>query len=186
MKISFPGPAGALEGVLWAPTDGPPTAAAVMCHPHPSHGGSMDSSVVFRAARGLHEAGLAVLRFNFRGVGASEGEHHGQGGPGSEEDDLGAALDYLQREYGRGIPLWAGGFSFGSRPTIGLAVRDARIQRVVLVALPILAYECSVAAELTTPGLAVMADKDTFGTATALRERFPELAQVLRIEEVAE
>ena len=66
-----------------------PAAVAVVCHPHPQHGGTMHNKVVFRLARGLRRAGLVVLRFNFRGVGQSEGEHaHMQG----EVEDARAAL----------------------------------------------------------------------------------------------
>lgn len=182
MEFFFQGPEGRLEGELWQP-EGEPRAAAVFCHPHPEHGGKMNSSVVFRAARGLQEAGVAVLRFNFRGVGRSEGTHHGRGGPGSEEDDVASALDALAGRY-PGLPLWAGGFSFGSRQVVGLAVREARIERILLVALPVLAYECEAVHALKTPGLAIMAENDTFGTRAALEERFPELRLVLEIDEV--
>src|SRR6185369_13368683 len=81
MELFIPGPAGRLEAVLWPPRQhAKPRASAVICHPHPLYGGTMNSSVVFRAARGLELAGVQVLRFNFRGVGKSEGEHDGQGG----------------------------------------------------------------------------------------------------------
>lgn len=85
-----------LEGILWEPTDGLPRAAVVVCHPHPKPppptlGGTMRNNVVHRIARGFGDAGLAVLRFNFRSVGASEGEHDGQG---AEDGDLSAALDF--------------------------------------------------------------------------------------------
>lgn len=185
MKIRLSGPCGPLEGVLWLPPQGPPRAAAVVCHPHPEHGGSMDSSVVFRAARGLQAAGLAVLRFNFRGVGQSAGEFHGRGGPGSEEDDARAALDWLEERFGQDLELWAGGFSFGARQVTGLALRDARIRQVLLIAQPVLAYDCAVIAELRTPGLALMAQHDEYGTAAALRELFPHIEEVLTLEEVA-
>ena len=81
MALFIQGPAGRLEAKLWSPPSGEaPRAAAVVCHPHPLYGGTMDNNVVFRVARGLQHAGLAVLRFNFRGAGASEGVHDGQGG----------------------------------------------------------------------------------------------------------
>ena len=72
---SVPGPAGRLEALLEEPEDREPRLAAVVCHPHPLYGGTMHNKVVFRIARGLRRAGMVVLRFNFRGVGASEGEH---------------------------------------------------------------------------------------------------------------
>ncbi|MFT7677198.1 MAG: alpha/beta superfamily hydrolase [Planctomycetota bacterium] len=141
----------------------------------------MDNNVVHRCARGLQEAGLVVLRFNFRSVGASEGEHDGEG---AEDGDLSAALDELQRRY-PDLPLWAGGFSFGSRTTVRVALGEARIERVLLVALPVLAYDCTYADDLAQPGLAIMAELDDFGTLAVLQERLPKLAAHLELQEIA-
>ena len=180
-KVTIPGPVGKLEGELWLPDDGAaPRAAAVVCHPHPLHGGTMKNNVVHRTARGLHDAGIAVLRFNFRGVGASEGVHDGNG---AEEEDLAAALTYLA-EAVPGVPLWAGGFSFGSRTVVGLAPRDPRIERVVLVALPVIAYDCRHATKVPQPGAIFMAGEDTFGTLAVLRNQMPELLERFHVEEV--
>jgi alpha/beta superfamily hydrolase len=187
MAEFFPGPVGQLECKLWLPHDDEPEparppvrVACVMCHPHPSHGGTMDNSVVFRTARGMQRAGVAVLRFNFRGVGASEGSYDGEGG---EEDDVRAALDQLESLFPSAV-LWAGGFSFGSRQVCGVSGREQRIRRLVLVALPVLAYECQAAGELDRPGLLLMAGDDDFGTLSAALERFPNL-EALEGQEVA-
>jgi len=181
MDLLIPGPAGELEATLWIPKDGArPRAACAFCHPHPLHGGTKDSSVVFRAARGLQQAGLAVLRFNFRGVGRSGGEHDGRGG---EEGDLGAAIDHLEREL-PGIELWVGGFSFGSRTAASAARRDARVARLILVALPVAAFDVSFIRELDKPGLILMAGRDEFGTLDALKMRFPDLYPGLETDEV--
>ena len=103
------GPAGRLEAILMNP-DGPPPPAAVLCHAHPLHGGVMHFKVLFRAAKALQAHGVAVLRFNFRGVGRSEGTHdEGRG----EQDDVRAALDEMARRF-PGLPIVLGGFSFGS------------------------------------------------------------------------
>lgn len=142
----------------------------------------MNSSVVFRAARGLQQAGLAVLRFNFRGVGRSTGVHDGRGG---EAEDLGAALDWMARQH-PSVPLWAGGFSFGSRTAAFRATSDARIVRVVLIALPVLKFDCSFLSEVGQPGLILMASDDEYGTRTALRAQFPKLQAGLRVDEVAQ
>ncbi len=180
-KVTIQGPVGRLEGELWLPEDGSaPVAAAVVCHPHPLHGGTMKNNVVHRTARGLNDAGLAVLRFNFRGVGASEGVHDGHG---AEEEDLAAALTFLG-EACPGIPLWAGGFSFGSRTLVGLAPREPRIQRVLLVALPVIAYDCSAALEVTQPGAIIMAGDDTFGTLEVLTRQLPGLMSRFHVEEI--
>lgn len=176
------GPAGRLEAKLWEPERGAaPRAAIVFCHPHPLYGGTMDNKVVFRAARGLQEAGLAVLRFNFRGVRASQGVHDGRGG---EADDLGAALDWLAERY-PGVELWAGGFSFGSRTAAQRALVDPRIARLVLVALPVLAFDLSYFGGVAQPALVVMADRDQYGTLAELRRQFPALDPRIETLEIA-
>ncbi|MDP6386332.1 MAG: alpha/beta fold hydrolase [Planctomycetota bacterium] len=179
MKVCIEGSAGELEGALWLP-EGPPRAAIVLGHPHPLHGGSMDSSVVFRAGRALQEAGLAVLRLNYRGVGASAGTFHGEGG---EVDDHRAALDWLEQEVS-GVPLWAGGFSFGARTAAALATHEDRIRQVLLIALPVLAFPCAVADDVRCPGLALMASRDTFGTAADVKAALPGLASRVEVDEL--
>lgn len=178
-RVTIQGPVGRLEGALWRP-DGEARAAAVVCHPHPLHGGTMRNNVVHRTARGLHDAGLAVLRFNFRGVGASEGVHDGNG---AEEEDLRAAFDHMAAEF-PGVPLWAAGFSFGSRTVAGLAPKDPRIARVALVALPVIEYDCRMALDIPQPGGLFMAGEDTFGTLAVLRDQMPELAQRFHAVEI--
>ncbi|MFT5732361.1 MAG: alpha/beta superfamily hydrolase [Planctomycetota bacterium] len=140
----------------------------------------MRNNVVHRTARGLHDAGLAVVRFNFRGVGGSEGLHDGKG---AEEEDLAAALTFLGEQV-PGVPLWAAGFSFGSRTVVGLAPRDERIERVALIALPVIAYDCRVALEVRQPGGIFMAGEDTFGTMAVMRDLLPELFERFHVEEV--
>lgn len=183
MELFIPGPAGRLEAVFWTPRQhAKPRASAVLCHPHPLYGGSLNSSVVFRAARGLELAGVQVLRFNFRGVGRSEGLHDGQGGEG---EDLSAALDWLE-ERSPGLELWAGGFSFGSRTAAALAVEEHRIARVVLIAFPVAAFDCSFIRDMKQPGIIVMAEKDEYGTRSELVARFPDLHPGLEVVEIAE
>lgn len=161
MRFFIPGPVGRLEALLWMPKDGAsPRAAAVVCHPLPTAGGTMDNNVVFRVARGLQHAGLAVLRFNFRSAGASAGVHDGKG---AEEGDVRAALDHLEREF-PGLDLWAGGFSFGSRTVGSLARSEPRIRRVALIAPPAKAYDCRFIREIPQPTLIVHAEHDEFGT----------------------
>jgi len=180
MIVWIDGPAGRLHGVLWEP-DSSARAAAVVCHPHPSHGGNMNSNVVYRAARGLQEAGLAVLRFDLRGVRRSEGAHDGCG---AEEGDLEAALAWLEARF-PGLPRWAAGFSFGARTAAGLLARRPELaERVLLIALPVLAYPCEEAARLEVPGLILMAGGDEFGTRGALEARFPELTTRMEVDEI--
>lgn len=181
MNLSLSGPAGRLEAKLWEPDGVAPRAAAVFCHPHPLYGGTMDNKVVFRAARGLQNAGIATLRFNFRGVRRSEGAHDGKGG---EVEDLGAALDWMAARY-PGLELWAGGFSFGSRTAAQRALVDPRVVRLVLVALPVLAFDVSYVEKVTQPGFVLMAENDEYGTLAELTRRYPRVAAHFETSEVA-
>src|SRR5690242_19599731 len=127
------GAAGKLEALLEEPEDMAPTEAALVCHPHPQHGGTLHNKVVYRLARGLRKSGCVVLRFNYRGVNLSEGEYdHGYG----ETDDARSALEELQRRYSD-LPLLAGGFSFGSRIVARLARQNRAIGRMILVGFPL-------------------------------------------------
>lgn len=177
--VVFDGPAGRLEGLYELP-EGEVCGAAVVCHPHPLHEGTMRNTVVYRVARALRAAGLATLRFNFRGVEGSEGEHDGQG---AEESDVSAALDLLAERH-PGEPLWAAGYSFGARTVCGLAVHDRRIRRLVLVAFPITAYDCACIEEVAQPGLLVFGSGDPFGTLTELAQQFPRLPERLELDEI--
>src|SRR5271157_2056289 len=95
-SLTVPGPAGGLEALLEEPDGRAPRLAALVCHPHPLYGGSMHNKVVYRLARGLRRSGAVVLRFNFRGVGRSEGEH---GNLAGEIEDARAALAFLRERY---------------------------------------------------------------------------------------
>lgn len=108
-KFFIQGPAGKLEVLSENFTDAP-KGVLVVCHPHPLHGGTMHNKVVHTLARAGHELGLATLRFNYRGVGKSEGNYdEGKG----ETDDLLALIDWLD-DHLTATPLWLAGFSFGA------------------------------------------------------------------------
>ena len=174
MDFTLAGPVGSLEARLELPAGAwegrAPRAAAAVCHPHPLFAGTLRNTVVFRTARALTHAGFATLRFNFRGVEESTGEHDGKGG---EECDLAAALDRLAAEY-PDLPLWAAGFSFGARVAYGLALREERIRRLVLVALPVNRFSCPGIEDLRQPTLFVCGGEDEFGTLQDLRARIPD------------
>ncbi|MBL8224630.1 MAG: hypothetical protein JNM50_04805 [Chromatiales bacterium] len=117
--LTLTGPAGALEALLEGPGSATPPAFAVVCHPHPLHGGTMLNKVVHTVSRSLNELGLPTLRFNYRGVGASEGSYaEGLG----ETDDVLAAAGWMASRY-PGIPLWLAGFSFGAAVSWRAAAR---------------------------------------------------------------
>ena len=125
------GPEGNLEARLELP-EGAPRATALICHPHPLHGGTMDNKVVFTLARSFLALEAAVLRFNFRGVGASAGSY--AEGIGETQDAV-AASAWLRGRW-PALPLYLGGFSFGA----AVAVRSAAAigpAGLVTVALPV-------------------------------------------------
>ena len=146
--------------------DGEPVAAAVVCHAHPLQGGIMHFKVIFRAAKALQRQGLAVLRFNFRGVGTSEGTHdHGRG----EQDDVRAALGELERRF-PGRPLVLGGFSFGSSMALRVATADPRPRAVFALGFPVgMLTDASYVAQIRVPRLFVQGGDDHIGPPDRLR-----------------
>lgn len=174
MKI--PAPHGHLEIRLREP-DRPLRGAAVVCHPHPLHGGTLHTKAVYRAAQALNEAGLVALRFNFRGVGASTGSYdEGYG----EKDDVRAALDWLEGEY-PGLPKVVGGFSFGSMVALGFAVDDRRPVALLGMGLPVEMYDFSFLADDGRPLLVVQGENDEFGPADRISEALAGLGEQIRL-----
>jgi alpha/beta superfamily hydrolase len=152
------GPAGRLEALLEEPDDGAPRETALVCHPHPQHGGTMHNKVVYRIARGLRAAGAVVLRFNYRGVNLSEGEYaHGEG----ELDDARAALGYLRERYPE-LPLTLAGFSFGSRVVLRLGCGGVGARRIIAVGFPT-SYERSFLDGCAVPRVFVQSTHDQYG-----------------------
>jgi uncharacterized protein len=151
------GPAGRLEALLEAP-DRPPKAAVVFAHPLPTHGGTMHTKAVYQGSKGLGRVGCAVLRFNFRGVGRSEGSF--AGGPG-EREDFSAALDYVAAEY-PGLPLWAAGFSFGAWIALETGALDPRVTVLIGIAPPVTreGYDFSNTMRSTKPKFFVQGEAD--------------------------
>ncbi|TLX55045.1 alpha/beta hydrolase [Stutzerimonas nosocomialis] len=115
--VSLEGPCGALEGLYF--DQAAPTRVALVCHPNPVQGGTMLNKVVSTLQRTARDAGFATLRFNYRGVGASAGEHDMGSG---EVDDAEAALRWLQDQH-PGLPVTLFGFSFGGFVAASLAAR---------------------------------------------------------------
>jgi alpha/beta superfamily hydrolase len=126
------GPAGKLEALLEEPEGAAPREACLICHPHPLFGGTMHNKVVYRIARGMRRAGAVVLRFNFRGVGRSEGVHdEGHG----EMEDARASLAFLRERY-PDLSYSMAGFSFGSRIVMKLGCRLGDPKRLIAVGFP--------------------------------------------------
>ncbi len=136
-RFSISGPAGVLEAVLTYPVRPDVSAPiAVVCHPHPLYGGTLNNKVVHMVAKAFNELGAATLRFNFRGVGDSGGRFdHGAG----EVQDMLAAVRGMRRYFARS-PLWLAGFSFGSFVAYS-GYREAGAERLLLVAPPVDRFE---------------------------------------------
>ena len=131
--VTVPGPAGPLEAILDEPRAAAPRAAVVFAHPHPQQGGTMHTKAVFQGAKGLVRIGCAVLRFNFRGVGASAGVFdEGRG----EAEDFRAAVDWMAEQF-PGTPLWAAGFSFGGWIALETGAVDPRVTLLIGIAPPV-------------------------------------------------
>ena len=163
--VLFRGPAGVLEG-LWKDAEGTRRGSAVFAHPHPRHGGTLHNKVVYRAAQALTAAGFATLRFNFRGVGLSEGRYDGGHG---EVDDFRAALE--QAEHEGGLPLVAGGFSFGAAVCLKAIAGDSRVRAAIVVGLPLATESGRLVPRPSVPALYVVGGNDAYGPPAEL-ERF--------------
>jgi uncharacterized protein len=152
--VQFNGPAGTLEGLLDNPA-GTPQAVAVVCHPHPLFQGSMHNKVAYILARAYNDLGAVSLRFNFRGVGHSEGKY--AEGDGETEDAL-AALDWLSSRR-PGLPVWLAGFSFGAY--VALRAQSQRpVQRLVTVAPAVERFDTKLIELPRMPWVLVQGDAD--------------------------
>ena len=167
------GPAGWLEALLEEPDDRAPVEAALVCHPHPLYGGTMHNKVVYRLARGLRRAGCVVLRFNFRGVNLSEGEHaHGIG----EVEDARAALVWLQERY-PGLPVTLAGFSFGSRVVLRLGA-TVPARRLIAAGFPAnLKDAVSLGHIAGIPKIFVHSTNDEYGSREAMTQYFEQVPE---------
>src|SRR5687767_14993031 len=177
-NLMIPASHGQLEAILKEP-DGPARGVGVVCHPHPLGGGTMHNKVVFRAAAGLVDAGLTTLRFNFRGVGASTGEHNEiEGGM----EDVRDALDYMLSEH-PARDLTIAGFSFGSRTGMAVGMKDDRVKRLISIGTPVDKYgDYDFLVGLTKPILFVHGDQDEFGSVNEVKRLVDEVSKTAEAE----
>lgn len=174
--FTFHGPVGRIEALYREGSDDP-ARAAVVCHPLPTHGGTMHNKVVYRTAKALESLGWATLRFNFRGVGCSEGEFSDGRG---EADDVRAAIDWLARER-PGLPLVLAGFSFGNAVGLPVGAEDDRVERLIGIGTPVDRFPFDRLAGVAKPKLFVQGDRDEFGPLDALRAGLERVAEPKRL-----
>jgi len=161
-SLFLDGPVGRLEALLNAGAANA-THAALVCHPHPSFGGTLHNKVVFHAMKALNTFGFPVLRFNFRSAGLSQGEHdHGRG----EVDDVRTALDWLDKEFR--LPMIFAGFSFGAAVGLQAACPDTRVKAMIALGTPVAAiddrsYDFEFLQSCSKPKLFISGARDQFG-----------------------
>ena len=171
-SLSLPGPAGRIEALLEEPEDVAPRMSAVVCHPHPLYGGTMHNKVVYRLARGLRRSGIVVLRFNFRGVGSSEGEHgHLEG----EIEDARAALAWLRERY-PALPYALAGFSFGSRVITRLGCVATGASFLMAAGFPTRWSSPDYLEHCTAPKIFIQSTNDQFGPRAELEAMYQRFA----------
>jgi uncharacterized protein len=192
MTHYLPGPAGKIEALIDDPASlcttaappikalmlkhfdaPPPTAAVILAHPHPLYGGSMHTKAVFHAAKAFCRLGCAVVRFNFRGVGASDGAFaEGVG----EQDDFRAVMEFAADRY-PAISIWAAGISFGSWVAMTAGALDERVERLIGIALPSSSFDFSAVRDSTKPKFFIHGERDELCPLSAVRELYARAAE---------
>lgn len=165
----FNGPAGRIEGKYFQAKD-PNAPIALVMHPHPLHGGTMNNKVTYRTYETFARSGFSVLRFNFRGVGNSEGEFDNGVG---ELADAAAALDWLHAQHPDTPAIWIAGFSFGAWITLQLLMRRPDVKRFIAVSPPAGMYDFSFLSPCPASGFVMVGTHDEITPA-------PDVEQLLK------
>ena len=156
-EVIFNGPDGRLEG-RYHQSKKPDAPIAIVLHPHPLHGGNMNNRVVFIMFNSFVERGFSVLRFNFRGVGRSQGAFDNGVG---ELSDAAYAFDWMQQFNSNSPFCWIGGYSFGALISMQLMMRRPEIEGFVSISPPAGTEDFSFLAPCPSSGLIIHGDKDT-------------------------
>jgi hypothetical protein len=152
----FAGPDGRLEG-RYHHAKRPNAPVALLLHPHPLHGGTMNNRVVHTMYQSFQKLGFSVMRFNFRGVGRSQGRYDGGIG---EISDAAAALDFLQAVNPNAAMLWVAGYSFGSYVGMQLLMRRPEMGGFVSISAPASHYDFGFLAPCPCPGMIIHGEDD--------------------------
>jgi len=155
-EVMITGPSGRLEG-RYKHSKVPGSPIALVLHPNPQRGGTMNNKIAYNLFQTFSDNGFSTLRFNFRGVGRSQGEFgHGEG----ELADAAAALDWLQSVNPGTSSVWVGGFSFGAWIGMQLLMRRPEIDGYVSISPPANIYDFNFLAPCPNEGLIVQGDND--------------------------
>jgi alpha/beta superfamily hydrolase len=155
-EVIINGPEGRLEG-RYSHARTPNSPVALLLHPHPQHGGTMNNKIVYNLYQAFVRRGFSSLRFNFRGVGRSQGSFdHGTG----ELSDAAAALDWAQTINPEAKSCWIAGFSFGAWIGMQLLMRRPEIEGFISICPPANLYDFSFLAPCPSSGLIIHGDKD--------------------------
>lgn len=155
-EVIFNGPDGRLEG-RYHQSKRPNAPLALLLHPHPQYGGTMNNKVVFNLYQNFARRGFSALRFNFRGVGRSQGQFdNGQG----ELSDAASALDWMQSRNPNTNTCWIAGFSFGAWVAMQLMMRRPEISGFISIAPPASQHDFSFLAPCPASGMIIHGDKD--------------------------
>jgi alpha/beta superfamily hydrolase len=159
-QITFPSGGLMLEAMIAKPGGSTVERGAVVCHPHPLYGGSMYNNVVEAALEAMWRLNWATLRFNFRGVGQSEGEHSGGSG---EANDAAAAVHFLARELAIGSQkIVLAGYSFGAMAALNATSRLTDLGALTLIALPLRMTEADALQQFKAPVVLAAGDHDNY------------------------
>ena len=185
-KINIPGPAGALESILNRGDSDASLSSmnglVIICHPHPQHGGTMDNKVVTTLMRTYRDLGIHVLRFNFRGVGKSEGVFDNAVG---ELDDLLSVISWAKSQL-TNFPILMAGFSFGSSVAARASYTVEDLRHLTLVAPPVERYEYDRDGIFQVPLCVIQGDQDELVVAQGVYDWITQLnspAELIRYPE---
>ncbi len=183
VHISFPSGELTLEGVWHLPEGDGPFPAVIVCHPHPLYGGNMSANIVFGICQALALSNIAALRFNFRGVGKSEGEF---GGGTAEQDDVKAALAFvLSTDNIDRNRIGLAGYSFGGGVAAAVAVGEERVKMLALVSPVLLDTGGEQLKEYKKPRFIIIGENDDVIPTERLRELAGEIPEPKRYEVIA-
>ena len=172
-EVTINGSAGRLEARYHHNPD-PLSPIALVLHPHPQHGGTMNNRVTYTIFQAFAALGFSVLRFNFRGVGRSQGKYdRGEG----ELADATAALDWLQTYHPNASSAWIGGFSFGAWIGMQLLMRRPDLEGFVVASPPASMYDFTFLAPCPCPGLILQGTKDDIVAEPAVAKLADKLAK---------